>query len=235
MTVEAPHFFVLTFAPGAPFSTTLLSQRSLQFSAKPQSTMPAEEKQIVFVSEDPSSRARKMLGCLYTSLFLSAGIIALSLLHLGILSLLVAPITGFLTLIFSVSLIALTHKDFARRRRGFPTPTDPGKDRHTWLLRICRAPSMASTWFLAVLWIAGLGIQANILSDMALANLGPVNIDGNTFRERVQGIETSVAIGGAEAALMGVQMLVLVVLSIMAMMERTSVTRQIWLGKPYEA
>ncbi|TFK19826.1 hypothetical protein FA15DRAFT_722822 [Coprinopsis marcescibilis] len=187
------------------------------------------------ITENPSARARQMLGCLYTSLLLSSGVLALSMLHMGFLSLFMAPIAAFFTMIFSVTFIVFTHKDFNRRRQGLPKPgLDPGYDKHIWLLRIVRGPSIATALFLISIWFVSFGIEASVVSDMALTNAGPVDFNGGIARNAIPVMATSTMMASIEVGLMGLQILVLVTLSLMSMNERTAITRQVWLGTAYK-
>ncbi|TFK19821.1 hypothetical protein FA15DRAFT_157324 [Coprinopsis marcescibilis] len=99
-------------------------------------------------------RARSILGLLYTSLVLSIIIFAVSMVYRGGGSLWISPVTSWLTIILALTLIIITHKNFAKIRKGSFT-NEKGEMK---LLGACRAPSIVFIFLLIGPWLAALGI-----------------------------------------------------------------------------
>ncbi|TFK18995.1 hypothetical protein FA15DRAFT_674816 [Coprinopsis marcescibilis] len=182
-----------------------------------------------------TSRAKSLLGLLYTSLALSVLAFALSLVNLGVLSLFLTPVMGILTLIFTLTLVILTHKDFKKIRKGtFPEPRG--------LIAVCRVPTIVITFILVVPWIAATGLVGTVVSAFGTVSSytsgfsSGFGSSSSSSRGRsgssgfgsstVNGaLDQVVAVGAAECALAGVQIFIVLTIGIMSAVERTTVLK----------
>ncbi|TFK18994.1 hypothetical protein FA15DRAFT_697775, partial [Coprinopsis marcescibilis] len=140
-------------------------------------------------------RAIKIRALLYTSIFLSAAVLGVSLVHLGALSLLLAPIFGAFTLIFSITLVILTHKDIKRFRKGRPFKSAAGvvgapdgtqtvAGNADMMIYASKIASIVFAFLLLVLQIVALGMQIVILVGLSQVSNRTLTVSGPRLGSR---------------------------------------------------
>ncbi|TFK19823.1 hypothetical protein FA15DRAFT_674093 [Coprinopsis marcescibilis] len=203
------------------------------------------------LTREVTSRAKALLGLLYTVFFISAAVFGLSMVHLGILSLFLSPAISAATLIYSFILIIVTHVNFKRIRQGKFLDKN-GKPR---FLGVCRAPAIVFAFLFLVPWIGNTGVLGFMVTVVSAAasfgsgissSLGGFGSSAGSgsgssssrgggglfgafgsspFGEMTNTFNTLgqiVAIGGTEAGLSGIQFVMVLTLGIVSAVERSS-------------
>ncbi|TFK19824.1 hypothetical protein FA15DRAFT_674094 [Coprinopsis marcescibilis] len=190
--------------------------------------MNAMDKHFQSASGLVSPQALKLRALLFATIGLSVLIFALSMVHGGALSIFLAPVTGVFTLIFSITLGVLTHKDIVRLEKGGPRPDDS-----TRYLAISRIPSIVINFVLFILWLATLGVEASILTGLGYVHSAASSVSESTFSiggktstsassapRASTGFEKAIGVGATETVFVGIQMGIMLAIPIMAILER---------------